>query len=121
VERLFLTADQVAARQAAPTADAIPAGVFVFHVACTDADAPAAERVRWAEFAAKHGWPRYPQAGPGCFRPERALFGVAALKTFNVACPTALLSVAERRQWVAYAADHGWAEYPQAGAGCVDP
>src|SRR5215468_8544311 len=45
VERLFLTADQVAARQAAPTTDAIPAGVYVFHVACTDAEAPAAERV----------------------------------------------------------------------------
>ena len=78
-------------------------------------------RQHWAEFAAQHGWPRYPQAGAGCFKPNRALFGVVGLKTFSVACPTMLLSVADQRRWVAYAENHGWDEYPQAGVGCVDP
>jgi hypothetical protein len=119
VQRLFMTADQIAAQRAPD--DAMPTNVYVLHVACTDADAPAVQQERWAEFAANHGWPRYPQAGPGCFRPERALYGVVGLKAFNVACPTALLSVADERRWVAYAANHGWTEYAQAGVGCVDP
>ena len=119
VMRLFMTADQIAAQQA--PSDAMPTEVYVFHVACTEADAPPAQEQRWAEFAAQHGWPRYTAAGPGCFKPNRALYGVAALKTFNVACPSAILSVADQRQWTAYAQNHGWTEYAQAGVGCVDP
>ena len=119
VQRLFMTANEIAARQT--PADTMPTQVTVFHVACADADVPAVQQERWAEFAANHGWQRYPQAGAGCFKPNRALFGVVGLKTFNVACPTMVLSVADQRQWVAYAANHGWEEYPQAGLGCVDP
>jgi hypothetical protein len=119
VQRLFLTADQIAAKQAPD--DAIPTPLRVFHVACADADAPAAERGRWAAFATQHGWPRYPEAGAACFKPDRALYGIAGLTAFNVACPTMVLSVADQRQWVAYAANHGWTEYKQAGLGCVDP
>lgn len=118
-ERLFMTADQIAAQQVPE--GAMPTQLSVFHVACVDTDAPAAQQGRWAEFAANHGWPRYPQAGPGCFKPERALYGIAALKAFNVACPTMMLSVADQRRWVAYAANHGWTDYAQAGVGCVDP
>ena len=119
VQRLFLTADQIAARQA-PT-ETMPTQVYIFHVACADADAPAAQQQRWAEFAAHHGWPRYTPAGAGCFKPNRGLFGVVGLKTFSVACPTVLLSVADQRRWVAYADNHGWTDYAQAGVGCVDP
>jgi hypothetical protein len=119
VQRLFMTAEQIAAREV-PTG-AMPTQVYIFHVACADADTEAAQRQHWAEFAAQHGWPRYPQAGAGCFKPNRALFGVVGLKTFSVACPTMLLSVADQRRWVAYAENHGWDEYPQAGVGCVDP
>lgn len=119
VQRLFMTADQIAAQQAPD--NAMPANLYVFHVACTDTDATTVQQERWAEFAANHGWPRYPQAGPGCFKPEHALYGVVGLKAFNVACPTALLSVADQRRWVAYAANHGWTAYAQAGVGCVDP
>ncbi len=119
IKRLFLTADQIAAKQAPD--DAMPTQVFVFHVACIDADTPAAQQSRWAEYAAQHGWPLYPQAGAGCFKSDRALFGVVGLKMFNVACPTMVLSMADQRRWVAYAANHGWTEYAQAGVGCVDP
>ncbi|HEX4171775.1 MAG TPA: hypothetical protein VHY82_04785 [Acetobacteraceae bacterium] len=119
VMRLFRTADQIAAMQVSD--ESVMASVRVFRVACTDAGAPAADRERWAAVAAQRGWPQYAEAGPGCFKPDRALFGVAGLTAFNVACPTVVLSVADRRRWVAYAANHGWTDYPQAGAGCVDP
>jgi len=119
VKRLFLTADQIAARQTPP--DTVPTEISVFHVACIDADAPAAQQQRWADVAAQQGWPRYPDAGPTCFRPHQALFGVVGLKTFNVACPTMVLSVADRQRWSEYATKHGWNDYPQAGLDCVDP
>jgi hypothetical protein len=119
VERLFMTADQIAARQ--ESNGAMPADIYVFHVACADTNVPSVQRERWEEFAANHGWPRYPQAGPGCFKPGRALYGVVGLKAFNVACPTMVLSVADQRRWVAYADNHGWTDYAQAGVGCVDP
>ncbi len=119
VQRLFMTADQIAAQQVPD--GTMPTDIYVFHVACTDTDAPSMQLERWAEFAANHGWPRYPQAGPGCFKPERALYGIVGLKAFNVACPTMVLSVADQRRWVAYARNHGWTDYAQAGVGCVDP
>jgi hypothetical protein len=119
VQRLFLTADQIAAKQAPD--GAIPTPLRVFHVACAATDMPAAERERWAAFAAQHRWPRYREAGSACFRPDHALYGIAGLTAFNVACPTMVLSVADQRRWVAYAANHGWTDYPQAGLGCVDP
>src|SRR5207344_30526 len=74
VQRLFLTADQIAAKQAPP--DAMPAAISVFHVACVDADAAAADQSRWTAFAAQQRWPSYPEAGAGCFKSDRALFGV---------------------------------------------
>lgn len=119
IMRLFSTADQIAEMRAPD--GSILSRVAIFHVACADTATPAAEQVGWAEFAARHGWPMYPQAGATCFRPDRVLLGVVGLKTFNVACPTLALSVADRRRWVKYAADRGWAAYPQAGADCVDP
>jgi hypothetical protein len=119
VQRLFLTADQIAAKQVAD--ETILRQVSVFHVACTATEMPAAEQQRWTEIAAQHGWPHYPEAGAHCFKPDRALLGVVGLKAFNVACPAMALSAADQRRWVAYAANHGWTDYPQAGEGCVDP
>jgi hypothetical protein len=120
VERLFMTADQIEARQVPDST--VLSQVRIFHLACTDAKMPTAEQARWADVAAQHGWPHYPQAGGGtCFEPDRNLYGIAGLTAFNVACPTAVLSVADHRRWVAFAANHGWTDYPQAGAGCVDP
>jgi hypothetical protein len=118
VMRLFMTADQIAAR--APDSG-ILARVRMFPVACMDANIPAGDRAYWDASVAQHGWPRYPEAGPECFRPDRPLLGVVGLKAFNVACPTMVLSVADQRRWVAYAANRGWTDYPQAGEGCVDP
>lgn len=119
VERLFMTADQIAMQQVPDSR--MLSQAYIFHVACVDASAPAAERARWADAAARNGWQGYPQAGERCFRPDKNLFGIAGLTAFNVACPPLAQSVAERRRWVAFAANHGWAAYPQAGAGCVDP
>jgi len=119
VQRLLLTKEQIAAKQAPPDAISVP--VQVFHVACSREDAPAAERTRFAAFAEHHRWARYPEAGAGCFKPERALFGIVGLKTFNVACPTMVLSLTDRRKWFTYAAYHGWNDYPEAGDACVDP
>lgn len=119
VERLFMTADQIAEQQV--NDDTMLSKVNIFHVACTDANAPAEEQKRWADTARQNGWPRYPEAGPRCFNPDRNLYGIAGLTSFNVACPTMVLSVADQRRWVAFAANHGWTEYAQAGDGCVDP
>jgi hypothetical protein len=118
VKRLFMTADQIAEKQAP---DSMLTRVRIFQVACPATDTPAAERERWAANAAQQGWPQYPQAGPGCFNPNRNLLGVVGLKVFGVACPKAILSVADQRRWVAFAANHDWTAYPQAGEGCVDP
>jgi hypothetical protein len=119
VQRLFMTADQIDEKQAPDST--MLSKVSLFHVACTEKDMPAAERRHWAETAAWNGWPQYPEAGPGCFKPDRNLFGIVGLKAFNVACPTAILSFADQRRWVAFTANHGWTEYHQAGDGCVDP
>ncbi|HUB13828.1 MAG TPA: hypothetical protein VMB34_17910 [Acetobacteraceae bacterium] len=118
VQRLFMTADQIAAQQAP---EAMLAKISKFDVACPAATMSAEEQGRWATYAAQRGWSFYPQAGPGCFKPDRNLRGVIALKVFSVACPTTVLSAVEHRRWLTYAADHGWDAYPQAGAGCVDP
>ncbi len=118
VQRLFMTADQIA-EQRAP--DSMLTQANVFQVACPGSDVSAADRDRWATDAAFNGWPRYPEAGPGCFRPDRNLYGIAGLKVFGVACPKTVLSVADHRRWVAFAANHDWPPYPQAGEGCVDP
>jgi hypothetical protein len=119
VQRLFLTADQIAVRQVPDRT--MLSRVNIFHVACIDENVPAAEREHLAGFAAQQGWPRYPEAGPGCFNPNRNMLGIVGLKSFNVACPTIVLSVADQRRWVAFAENHGWTSYPQAGEGCVDP
>ena len=118
VQRVFYTADQLAAR-AAP--DTIMSQIHKFDVACPATDLSVAEQENWAGYAAQQGWPMYPQAGVRCFTPDRNLRGVVGLKVFMVACPTMVLSALDRRRWVAYAADHDWGPYPQAGAGCVDP
>jgi hypothetical protein len=118
VQRLFYTADQLAEREAP---DAMLAQIRKFDVACPATDTPAAAQENWASYAALRGWPMYPQAGARCFNPDRNLRGVIGLKVFSVACPTAVLSALDQRRWVAYAADHDWGPYPQAGAGCVDP
>lgn len=118
VERLFMTADQIAEHQAP---DSMLTRATVFQVACPATDMPAAERQRWATDAAFNGWQEYPEAGPGCFKPERNLFGIVGLTVFGVACPKAVLSVADRRRWVAFTQNQGWTAYPQAGEGCVDP
>jgi hypothetical protein len=119
VERLFMTADQIAMQQVPDSR--MLSQAYIFHVACVDANAPAAERARWADAAARNGWQGYPQAGESCFRPDKNLFGIAGLTAFNVACPPLALSVADQRRWVAFTANHGWTAYPQAGVGCVDP
>jgi hypothetical protein len=119
VQRLFYTAAQIQEMRAPD--DPMMKQIGIFHVACADPSAPSAERRSWSAVAAERGWPDYPEAGVGCFRPDRVLLGVVGLKTFNVACPTLLLSVADRHRWMQFAADHGWGPYPQAGADCVDP
>jgi hypothetical protein len=119
VKRLFYTSGQIAEMRVPD--ERMLTHMAVFHVACADPAASPADRQSWADLAARNGWPRYPQAGEACFRPDRVLLGVVGLKTFNVACPTALLSVADRQRWTAYATGHGWGPYPQAGADCVDP
>jgi hypothetical protein len=118
VQRLFLTADQIAARDGP---DAMLSQISKFDVACPGKGMPDAEQGRWAAYAAQQGWPFYSQAGPGCFKPDRNLRGMIALKVFSVACPTTVLSALDERRWIAYAADHGWDAYPQAGTDCVDP
>ena len=118
VMRLFLTSDRIAAR--APD-DSIITRVRMFPVACMDANIAAEDRAYWDASIGQNGWARYPEAGPGCFRPDRPLLGIVGLKAFNVACPTMVLSLADQRRWIAYAAGHGWTDYPQAGEGCVDP
>lgn len=115
VQRLFYTSGQIAAMR--PDDDPILAKVRIFHVACGDP----AEGGRWADYAARNGWPMYPEGGNTCFRPDKILLGVAGLKTFNVACPTLALTVADRRRWTDFAARHDWGPYPQAGTDCVDP
>jgi hypothetical protein len=119
VKRLSYTAAQIAEMRA--PGDTILAHIEIFPVACTDPASPGPEQRWWTAHAAQQGWPMYPQAGDTCFRPDRSLLGVVGLKTFNVACPTIVLTVADRREWTSYAADHGWDAYPQAGADCVDP
>ena len=119
VMRLFRTSGQIAEMRQAD--GPMLAHVTIFHVACADTVTSAAERRNWTEYAARNGWPMYPEAGATCFRPDRVLLGVAGLKTFNVACPTLVLSVADRRRWMDFAAGHGWDAYPQAGTDCVDP
>jgi hypothetical protein len=119
VQRLFLTAEQIAAKQVPD--NMMLAQLRTFHVACPDPAMTSSERGRWAAFAANHRWPRYPEAGPGCVNPDRNLFGIVGLKGFSVACPTSVLSVADHRRWVAFAANHDWAPFPQAGLDCVDP
>ncbi len=118
VQRLFLTADQIAEREAP---DTMLSQIRKFDVACPATDIPVAEQEHWAGYAAQQGWPMYPRAGVRCFNPGRNLRGVVGIKVFSVACPTAVLSAVDQRRWVAYAADHEWGAYPQAGAGCVDP
>jgi hypothetical protein len=118
VERLCYTANEIADRRAP---DSMLTHVRIFQVACPASDMPAADRERWAGEAAQHGWPLYPEAGTGCFKPYRNLLGVVGLKVFSVACPAMALSPADQRRWVSYSANHGWTDYPQAGAGCVDP
>ena len=54
VERFFYTADEIADRRAP---DAILANIRIFHVACPDTNASAAEQGRWAAYATQHGWP----------------------------------------------------------------
>jgi len=119
VQRLFYTAGQIAEMRAPD--DTILARVQMFHVACADPAASPAQQREWSGLAMRNGWPNYPEAGKNCFRPDRVLLGVVGLKTFNVACPTMALSVADRHNWTSYAAAHNWAPYPQAGADCVDP
>jgi hypothetical protein len=119
VERLFYTAGQIAEMR--PPDDTMLSKVAIFPVACADPAAPAPQQRTWAELATRLGWPTYPRAGETCFRPDRVLLGAVGLKTFNVACPTMILSQADRRHWLQYAAYHGWGPYPQAGTDCVDP
>ena len=118
VKRLFYTANEIAEREAP---DTMLSQIHKFDVACPATDMPAAEQENWTGYAAQQGWTMYPQAGVRCFNPDRNLRGVVGLKVFMVACPTVLLSALDQRRWVAYAADHDWGPYPQAGAGCVDP
>jgi hypothetical protein len=119
IKRLSYTADQIAERRLRD--DTILSRIEIFPVACADTSTPAAEQRWWTTFAADHGWPMFPQAGATCFRPDRSLLGMAGLKTFNVACPTQVLSVVDHGRWMKYAADRGWGAYQQAGADCVDP
>ena len=118
VQRAFYTANELAEREASRTA---LTQIRIFQVACPGSDMPAGERGWWAAYAAQHGWPLYPEAGAGCFKPDTNLRGVMGIMAFSVACPVMALSAAGERQWVAYTASREWAPYPQAGLGCVDP
>jgi len=119
IKRLSYTSAQI--MEMRRPGDTIFAHISIFPVACADPATPGAEQRWWMAYAARQGWPMFPQAGETCFKPERSLLGIVGLKTFNVACPTQVLSVADRRRWADYAADRGWSNYPEAGADCVDP
>ena len=114
VERLFKTADQIAesghptrcSRALVSSRSPVPRRTCRWR-----------SRQRWTAEAALDGWPQYPEAGTGCFKPERNLYGIVGLKVFGVACPTAILSVADQRRWVAYAANHDWAALPASRRG----
>jgi len=118
IQRMVYTSDQMVARQ---RPDAILAQIHKFDVACAVTDMSATDQGRWARDAAQQGWPLYPEAGPGCYKPDRNLRGIIGLKVFSVACPTVVLSALDQRRWATYAAAHDWGPYPQAGDGCVDP
>ena len=118
VERFFYTADEIADMRAP---DAILANIRIFHVACPDTNASAAEQGRWAAYATQHGWPLYPQAGAGCFQPDRKLHGVPGLMAFNVACPLTRSAARSATLGRRRPAERRPKRYPQAGAGCVDP
>jgi hypothetical protein len=120
IERIFYSSAQIAEMRQ-PDDTAMLRNVEIFPVACADPSTSAADQKWWTDFAAQKGWPLYPQAGEKCFRPERSLLGIVGLKTFNVACPKMLLTVADRGRWMHFAAAHGWDPYPQAGEDCVDP
>lgn len=117
VKRMFYTQAQIVEMQ---SPESIMAKISMVGVACPATDTPA-EQARWAAYAAENGWPSYPEAGPGCFKPNRNLHGMMGLTVFSVACPKMLLSALDQRRWLTLAADHGWTAYPQAGDGCVDP
>src|SRR5207249_3003506 len=72
VQRFFYTADEIADRQAP---DTMLAQINIFHVACPDPGVPAADQWRWPAYASQNGWPLYPDAGPGCFKPDKDLRG----------------------------------------------
>jgi hypothetical protein len=118
VKRLFLTANEIAEMR---PSDPMLARFRIFQVACPKTDNSAAGQERWAAYAAQREWPPYPPAGAGCFNPDRSLRGVPGLIAFSVACPVVALAEADQRRWIAYASEHNWTAYPQAGAGCVDP
>ncbi len=118
VNRLFYSADEIAEMR---PFDPMLANFRIFHVACPATNLSATEHERWGSYAAQRGWPPYPEAGAGCFKPDRSLRGVVGLTAFSVACPPVVLAAVDLRRWAAYAADHNWGAYPQAGAGCVDP
>ena len=117
VQRLFYTPEQIAAKQ---IPDNMLTNANIFHVACPATDTPT-EQARWSAYAREHGWPLYPEAGPGCFNPNRNMLGIVGLKAFSVACPTAVMSAVDLRKWAAFTASRDWTAYPQAGDGCVDP
>jgi hypothetical protein len=118
IERLSYTAEEIADR---PARDSILAQVAIFQVACPTADSSATEQQLWAAEASKNGWPLYSEAGVGCFKSGRNLLGVVGLRVFSVACPVVALAPHDERRWIAYSANRGWSDYPQAGVGCVDP
>ena len=99
VERLFYTPGQIAEMRAPDDAML----THVEHFSCCLCRSGSIRR-RISDNGpispTRNGWPRYPQAGETCFRPDRVLLGVVGLKTFNVACPTMVLSVADRQRWM---------------------
>jgi len=118
IQRIFYTANQLDERLAP---DALLAKIRMFDVACPAPTVSPQQHGQWASYAVEQGWPLYPAAGSGCFRPDRNLRGFAPLKVFTVVCPKTVLSSVEHRHWLDYVADHKWTAYPQAGPGCVDP
>ena len=119
VQRLFYTADQIAAKQVPD--NTVLQQVHIFHVACADTDMPAVgagalgglRRAAWLATVST-GWADLRQSGPGLARRRWVEVVQCRLPRDGSQCGgSAAMGGLCREPWLD--------RYPQAGDGCVDP